>query len=150
MHFAKRRFSGFSVLFLLCSLLVISGCDAFGGNDSDPEIEGEYSFSTFLAGAETDFEGNLTQSGVSLSGTGTTSFTFQFDDGTSQSINVPSSISGNHNYPDVSITLTLEETENVPEEDWLIDGEANDDASRISGTLTFPSGDQRSIVMRRQ
>ena len=85
--------SRFSFLALIIGLaLIASGCDAFGSSDDEPEVEGEYTFSTLLGNAEVDFEGNITQSGTRLSGTGTTSFTFQFDDGTSQSVNVPSSI----------------------------------------------------------
>ena len=124
-----------SILLLAITLL---SCDQ---SDPPPQLEGEYEMTTQNQGVTASFRIDLDQSGASVSGSG--DLTLE-DSDSPQAATTDLTVEGEHEHPDVSLEMTTSESEKI-----LMDGEASAEAERVAGTVTFPSGVQKDVVLRR-
>ena len=134
-----RRF-GF-LLFL--ALILFTGCDS--GSSGPPMLDGDYTLETQGGGAAYTFEITLSESNQSLSGNGTLTVE---DQDSQQAATSDLDVDGSHDHPSARIEMVAVDTET--NDLTTLDGEVSDDAERISGTLTFPSGTQQQVTMRRE
>jgi hypothetical protein len=122
-------------------VLVLTGCDAFGGDDGPPVLDGPYEITTQNEGADLTLDLDLSETDNDLSGTG---LLIAEDPNSSQAITSDLDISGTHNHPDVQIEMVVEETDATVS----FDGNASDNGERANGTLTFADGTQQEVVLR--
>jgi len=126
---------------LVLSILVAS-CGLFGSDDGPPKLQGEYRIQTINDGVTATFKLDLSESDVTVSGTGTLTLE---DQSSSDAATYDVSVDGEHEHPDVMLEIETSEGEITQ-----LDGTASDDARRVEGTLTFPSGLQKEVMMRKQ
>lgn len=125
------------------ALILFTGCDS--GSSGPPSLDGDYALETQLGGAAYTFEITLSESNQSLSGGGTLTIE---DQDSPQAATLELDVDGSHDHPGARIEMVAVDTET--NDLTTLDGEASDDAERISGTLTFPSGTQQQVTMRRE
>jgi len=130
---------------LLLSLLVavtLTGCDALGGDDAPPKLNGPYEITTQDGSAELTFDLDLSESKNEISGSGL--FVVENPD-TPEAATSDIEVSGTHDHPDVQIDMELTDLD-VP--DVSFDGSLNGGGDKAEGTMTFPDGDQQDVVLR--
>ncbi|MCS3824568.1 hypothetical protein [Salinibacter ruber] len=124
-------------------LIVFPGCDS--GSDGPPQLDGDYTLETQGGEATYTFEVTLNESDQSLSGNG--NLTIE-DQGSPQAATSDLDVEGSHDHPSARIEMIAVDTET--NDRTILDGEVSDGAERISGTLTFPNGNQQQVTMRRE
>lgn len=124
-------------------LLLFSGCDS--GSDGPPQLDGDYALETQGGGSTFTFEVTFNESSQSLSGSG--NLTVE-DQDSPQAFTSELDVDGTHDHPSARIEMTVVDAET--NDLSILDGEVSDGAERISGTLTFPSGTQQQVTMRRE
>lgn len=129
------------LLLLLLFAATFVGCDVIGSDDP-VTLDGQYEITTQFDGASITLDLNLSESDNGLSGSGTA---IVEDPNSSSAATLDLDLSGSHNHPDVELNMSLEDGG-----DLTFDGTVEDGGSRAEGTLTFPSGDQNDVTMRKQ
>ena len=131
----RHRLSFILVIGLVTGGL-LTACGLFG--EDPPRIEGVHEAEVQAGGRLHVFTVSISESDGRLSGIGDV----QVRD--SSEFEVLLTLSGRHEHPSVHLQLNAEASDST----FRLSGTASDDGDRIEGTLRFPEGRERSVVMR--
>lgn len=129
-----------SALSLLVLPFALVGCDALGGGDAVPNIDGRYDFDaqvTVTAGRfRYDGEVVLAQDGSSFSGSGDIDITLEGDPAGTRKVD---NVRGTYNHPNITMIWEMEDpNESNPNEAysvWSIDANVTPAADSIDGLI---------------
>lgn len=126
---------------LILLLIVAFGCDS--GDSGPPSLSGDWELRTQINEVNLTYDLSITEESQNLSGTGTLTVE---DQNSSQAATFDvTAIRGTHDHPSVDIEVDTEDGSTSQ-----FDGTVEGGGERMTGTLTFPSGEQQEVTIRKE
>lgn len=122
-------------------LIVAFGCDS--GGSGPPSLSGDWTLQTQGGGSTYTYDLSITEGSQNLSGTG--SLTIEDQDSPQAATFNVTEIRGTHDHPDVQMEIDTDDGSTS-----RFDGTVEDGGERMTGTLTFPSGAQQQVTIRKE